>query len=108
MKAMTGSINESLCTEDRCAGHVSSSKDEGRTQHLCTDNEAPNHAAPDDHRLQDIEAVEGGDEGVLHFLVVPDGLLKVAPLQVLVAEVLDGFIVEQGVCGLGLGVICLQ
>lgn len=73
---------------------------------LSADNEAANHAAPDDDRLQHVEAIEGGNEGVLHFLVVPDGLLKVAPLQLLIAEILDSLVVQQSVCGLStLGVV---
>ena len=74
--------------------------------HLGTDNKAPYHATPDDEGLQHIEAIEGGNEGVLHFLVVLDGLVKVAPLQVFVAEVLDCLVVQQGVCGFGtLGIV---
>ena len=74
--------------------------------HLCAHNQSPNHTAPDDDRLQHVEAVEGGNEGVLHFLVVPDGLLKVAPLQLLIAEVLHSLVVQQCVCCLGaLGIV---
>ena len=69
--------------------------------HLGTDDEAAKHATPDDEGLQHIEAVERGYEGVLHFLVVLNGLVKVAPLQILIAEVLDSLIVQQGVCGFG-------
>ena len=77
-----------------------------RVTHLGTDNKAANHATPDDEGLQHIEAVQGGYEGVLHFLVILNGLVKVASLQVLVAEVLDCLIVQQGICGFGaLGIV---
>lgn len=76
------------------------------SSHLCAHNQSADHTAPDDDRLQHVEAVEGGNEGVLHFLVVPDGLLEVAPLQLLIAEVLHGFVVQQCVCCLGaLGIV---
>ena len=74
--------------------------------HLCAHNQSPNHTAPDDDRLQHVEAVERGNEGVLDFLVVPDGLLKVAPLQLLIAEVLHSLVVQQCVRCLGaLGIV---
>jgi len=76
------------------------------SDHLCAYNQSADHTAPDDDRLQHVEAVEGGNEGVLHFLVVPDGLLKVAPLQLLIAEVLHSFVVQQCICCLGaLGIV---
>ncbi len=76
------------------------------SDHLCAYNQSADHTTPDDDRLQHIEAVEGSDEGVLHFLVVPDGLLKVAPLQLLIAEVLHSLVVQQCVCCLGaLGIV---
>ena len=76
------------------------------SDHLCAYNQSADHTTPDDDRLQHIEAIEGGNEGVLHFLVVPDGLLKVAPLQLLIAEVLHGFVVQQCVSCLGaLGIV---
>ena len=74
--------------------------------HLCAYDQSADHTTPNDDRLQHIETVEGGNEGVLHSLVVPDGLLKVAPLQLLIAEVLHGFVVQQCVCCLGaLGIV---
>ena len=73
---------------------------------LCAHNEPAYHPAPDDDRLQHVEAVEGGNQGVLHFLVLPDSLLKVAPLQLLIAEVLHCLVVQQCICGFGtLGIV---
>ena len=69
--------------------------------HLCAHNQSAYHATPNDDRLQHVEAVEGGNQGVLHFLVLPDCLLKIAPLKVLIAEVLHSLIVQQGICGFG-------
>ena len=76
---------------------------DGHTQqtHLGTDDETADHAAPDDEGLQHVEAVEGGYEGILHFLIVLNGLVKVTPLQLLIAEVLDCLIVQQSIRGFG-------
>ena len=78
----------------------------GKAAHLGTDNKPADHPTPYDDRLQHIEAIQGSNERVLHFLVVLNGLVKVAALQFLVAEVLDCLIVQQCVCGLGrLGIV---
>lgn len=69
--------------------------------HLSTDNQPTDHTAPNDDRLKHIETVQGGNERILHFLVVLDGLVKVAALKVLVAEVLDCLVVQQCICCFG-------
>lgn len=66
---------------------------QGESVHLGTDNESSNEAREDDDRLEDIQAVEGGHELVLHVLVIDDGLLQPLPLQLLVVEALDRLVV---------------
>mmetsp|Transcript_20292 Transcript_20292/g.51104 ORF Transcript_20292/g.51104 Transcript_20292/m.51104 type:complete len:451 (-) Transcript_20292:471-1823(-) len=68
---------------------------------LHADDHAADEAGADDKALHDVERVEAGQQLVLHLLVLLDRRAKVAALQLLVGEVLDGFVVEQRVGGLG-------